>query len=131
MVPYLTRVSDVLKTCFMLREHSLLLIVRTRSRGPARQKIGRSSPDQPLELIEDLWIPPALGHFFFHGLQGIGGGGGLLVRSLRAQRVIDVYNLQRTRRNRDKFSLKSIGVSRTIELLVVVSNNWKYQTERL
>src|SRR5258708_30408512 len=124
----------------MVTVNSIFLVTSVRTirrpglaagRRPARKEVCGAAPNQPLELVEDVRIPPSPGYFLFHRLQRIGDGKGFLVRSVGSERVINIDNLQHTCGNWYSFSPKPIGVARAVELLVVVPNDGKYKTERL
>ena len=91
-----------------VRRHAILLFLCSKFQGSrkvestlpaagrctAREEICSSGPDEPLELIEDVRIPPAFGHFFFHRLQRIGNRKGLLIGSVGSKCVVNIDNLQ-------------------------------------
>src|SRR5216684_6840262 len=123
----------------MVTRNSIFLVTSVRTirrpglaagHRPARKEVCRAAPNQPLELVKDVRIPPSLGYFLFHRLQRIGDGKGLLIRSVGGQGVININNLQHTRGNRDSLAPKPIRVARAVELLVVMPDDRKYKTER-
>ena len=118
-------------TGLMFRKTLLFLAVRTCSRCAAREEICGTASDQPLELVEDVRIPPAFGDFLFHRLQCIGDGKGRLIRPIGSQSVINIDDLQHSGGNWDGLSPKPIWIPRAIEFFVVVSNDRKHEAKGL
>src|SRR5580698_7721864 len=85
---------------------------RLARRGCAsRQTIRPGAPDQLLELIEDVGIPPTSRYLLGHGLEGLRGGESALVGSLRCQGIIDIHNLEHSGRYGDRLAKKSIRIA--------------------
>ena len=52
-----------------------------------------------------------------------------LVRTSRAQGVVDVDDLQDTRENRNVAARQAVGISRTVRVLVMVADDGQYQPQ--
>ena len=91
-----------------------------------RQEICGTAPYELLKLVENMRIPPTFANLLFHGLQRIGDGKGVLIRSLGGQCIVNVDNLQHPGGNGDRFPSQSVRISRSVEFLMMMPDDRKY-----
>src|SRR5580698_4531359 len=99
-------------------------------RGSLGQKAGGAAAEQPFKFNEDLRIPPSLGYFLLHGLQGFIHGKSTLVGAFGSQRVIHVDNREDSGSDWDGVSTQSVGISRAVKFFVVVADDGEHGAER-
>src|SRR5205823_9780369 len=95
--------------------------------GPSQPERLRRDPDE----LHQLGIAPALLRLVVEELDRPLAGAGAVIRALGGDGVVDVRELQDLRRDGEGRSLDAVGISRSVELLVVPADDGQQVPQRL
>src|SRR5271169_6644752 len=83
------------------------------------------------ELGDQLFVPESALRLGAHGNGGLVVAEGQLIRTCRAQRIIDVHYLQNARQKRYLARPQAIRIAAAVRVLMMMADDWKHQPQRL